>query len=310
VNDDVTAFWIRADLDDPAFTGDELRRLPAAIRRLLESHALIRQSENLGVIECDACGEGHLEEVEILAEPTGSKPRAYITCPEAGRVSVDMERRQQWAVDLDMVARTVAAALDLRGRIVSIAPGRAWLLGTGQFDQHMRDVFLVRGIDWPDSRQILESAPRLATSPCPLILVPNLLPEDPIWTDGGRILMSMSEFNWFGDDSHAVLSRITAILAGHEALSEAETAQPARRRTKTSGATENTTGSQQAPSRHRERVAKVERNFGCEGKPTFAEFYKRLGVTNAEFCAWKREDQHHCGRAKRLSLNKAADRLQ
>jgi len=43
---------------------------------------------------------GHFEEVEILTEPAGSKPRAYIGCPEAGRVSVDMERLQQWSLNL------------------------------------------------------------------------------------------------------------------------------------------------------------------------------------------------------------------
>jgi len=215
VNDDLAAFWIRSDLDDPAFTGDELRHLPGAMRRLLESHALIRQSENLRVIECDACGEGHLEEVEILAEPAGSKPRAYITCPEAGRVSVDMERLQQWSVDLGALAGTVAAAMDLHDRIISITPGRVWLLGTRRFDEHMRDVFLVRGIDWPDSRQILESAARLANSPCPLILCLNRFPSDAEWQDRNRVVFSLAETPWLGAQQRALPDRIAAVLREH-----------------------------------------------------------------------------------------------
>jgi hypothetical protein len=91
---------------------------------------------------------------------------------------------------------------------------------------------------------------------------------------------------------------------------EAETPEPTRRGTKLSGVIEDTTAFQRALSRHLEAVAKVERNFGCKGKPAFVEFYRPLGVTNAEFCAWKREDRHHCGRAKQMKLNKAADQLQ
>ena len=164
------------------------------------------------VIECDACGEGHLEEVEILTEPTGSKPRAYIPCPEAGRVAVDLERLQQWSVDLDAVARTVATALDLCDRIVSITPGRVWLLGTRKFDEHTRDVFLVRGITWPDTRQILESAARLVNSPCPVILCLNRFPDDPEWQNRERVVFSLAEPSWLGGELTVLLDRITAVL--------------------------------------------------------------------------------------------------
>jgi hypothetical protein len=215
VSDDLAAFWIRADLEDPAFSGDELRRLAATTRRLLESHSFIRQSESLHAVECDACGEGHVEEVELLVEPAGSRPRAYITCPEAGRAAVDMQRLQQWSVDLDAVARGVAAALALRDRIFSIAPGRVWLLGTMHIDQHTRDIFLVRGIAWPDSRQILDSTSRLANSPCPLILCLNRFPNDAEWQDRNRVVFSLAETPWLGSPQPALSDRIGAVLREH-----------------------------------------------------------------------------------------------
>ena len=212
MSDDLTIFWIRADLEDPVFTGDEVRLLPERARRLLESQSLIRQSENLRVIDCDACGEGHLEEVEIITEPAGSKPRAYITCPEAGRVSIDMQRLQQWSADLDAVVRTVAACLDLGDRIVSITPRRVWLLGARKFDELMRDVFLVRGINWPDSRQVLESAARLVHSPCPIILCLNRFPDAPEWLDRDRVVFSLAEAAWLGDQRIVLVDRIAAVL--------------------------------------------------------------------------------------------------
>jgi len=193
VNEDLTAFWGRADLEDPAFTGDELRRLPAATRRVLESHSLLRQAENLRVIECDACGEDHLEEVEILVEPAGSKPRAYITCPEAGRVSVPMERLQQWSVDLEAIARVVGAALDLGDRIVTIAPSRIWLLGKQRVGARLAEFFLARGTTWSDSVQVLQAASRLQASPAPIVLCPNRLPDAAVWYQGGRTLFSLAE---------------------------------------------------------------------------------------------------------------------
>ena len=215
MSEDLTAFWSRADLEDPAFTGDELRRLPTATRRVLESHSLLRQSENLRVIQCDACGDGHVEDVEILVEPASSKPRAYITCPDTGRVSVPMERLQQWSVDLDAVACVVGEALNLRGRIISISPNRVWLLGTIQLDHHSRDVFIVRGVNWPDSRQILESCARLANSPCPLILCLNRFPNDPEWQNGNRVVFSLGETSWLGGQQPTLADRIAAVLREH-----------------------------------------------------------------------------------------------
>ena len=215
MNEDLTAFWSRVDLEDPAFTDDELRRLPAATRRVLESHSLLRQSENLRVIQCDACGDGHVEDVEILVEPAGSKPRAYITCPDTGRVSVPMERLQQWSVDLDAVACVVGEALNLRGRIISISPNRVWLLGTIQLDHHTRDVFMVRGINWRDNCQILETCARLASSPSPLILCPNRFPNDPEWQNRNRVVFSLAETSWLGGQQPALADRIAAVLGEH-----------------------------------------------------------------------------------------------
>jgi hypothetical protein len=232
VNEDLTAFWSRADVEDPAFTSDELRRLPATTRRLIESHSLLRQSENLRVVECDACGDGHVEEVEILVEPAGSKPRAYITCPDAGRVSVPMERLQQWSVDLEAVARVVGEALNLRGRIISISPNRVWLLGTTQLDHHTRDVFMVRGINWPDNRQILESCARLASSPAPLVLCLNRFPNDAEWQNGNRVLFSLGEASWLGGQQPTLADRIAAVLgeyAGPRGVDPLPPTPPAKR---------------------------------------------------------------------------------
>jgi hypothetical protein len=226
VNDSLTAFWIRADLEHPVFGSDEVRCWPANIRYLLESRCLIRLGENLKIIECDACGERHIEEVEFLTEPPGSKPRAYISCPEAGRVSVELERLQQWSVDLEAVAQTVAEVLDLRDRIVSITPGRVWLLGTRKFVERMRDVFLLRGLHWLDSRRVLESAMRLNQSPCPLILCLNRFPDDPEWQERNRVVYSLAETSWLDNPRFALADQISAVLNEHAGPRESDPLPP------------------------------------------------------------------------------------
>ena len=207
-------FWVRADLEEAAFRGDELRSLGLVTDGRLAIPGIFQRGEDLSEVECDACGDRHIEHVHVIIEPPGSKPRLYIGCKEAGRVWVEPERVEVQRIDLDGLARTISNLLGL-GTPRLIVESRLWLLDTVQLGDRTRDIFLARGAGWQDG-QLLANHARLATSPCPLILVPNLLPDDPIWIAGERVVMSMSEFDWFGDDSHDVLRRITAIVAEHD----------------------------------------------------------------------------------------------
>lgn len=201
-------------------------RVPPQVRVLIERYGLLRRAENSTAIECDACGEGHVETVELLTEPFGATPRAYIVCPELGRVSVDLDRLKQWSVDIEALARTVAIALDLGASVTPIAPGRVWLLGTRSFAERTRDVFLVRGITWPDSIQLLQSTPRLASSPCPLILCLHRFPGDSQWRDSDRAVLSLSETNWLGADPAALADRLLAVLGEFAAPRNADWLPP------------------------------------------------------------------------------------
>ena len=212
----VTEFWARADLDDAAFRGEELRMLGLAPDGPLAALGLFRRGEDLCAVECDACGDHHIEHVQVIIEPPGSKPRMYIGCKEAGSVQVEPERLEVQRIEFDGLARIISNLLGL-GTPRVIVEGRLWLLGTAQLADRTRDVFLARGPGWQDGRVLAEHA-RLAASPCPLILVPNLLPDDPIWISGERVVLSMTEFDWFGDDSRAVLARVSAVVGEHDRM--------------------------------------------------------------------------------------------
>lgn len=137
-------------------------------------------------------------------------------CEHAGRVRVERKRVEVWLIDFANLASAGAKALGLGDSPRAIVDGRIWLLGTRCFGDRTRDVFLVRGATWPDGCQLLADTVRLVTSPCPLILAPNLVPGDPTWTSNGRVVLSMSEFQWFDGDPQAVLREITDILREHD----------------------------------------------------------------------------------------------
>jgi hypothetical protein len=212
----VIPFWIRADLEEAAFRGDELSRLGSAALAVVQKENLIKRGEDLRMVECDACGSPHIEEVDIITDSPDGVPRAYIPCEYTGRrVSVPLDRLQVWAIDFERLCRLVAAALGISGRATQLAEDRVWMLGTGRFLDRTRDVFLVRGIGWPGSGSLLENNQRLATSPCPLILCMNRVPESPAWFSAERVVLSLSEFDWLENDQSTLLKDVNDLLREH-----------------------------------------------------------------------------------------------
>ena len=209
-------FWIRADLEEAAFRGDELRRFGPSALAVLQKEKLLRRGDDLRMVECDACGSPHIEDVDIITDSPDGIPRAYIPCEETGRrVSVALDRLQVWTIDFEWLGRLAAVALGISGRTMQLVEDRAWMLGTGRFLDRTRDVFLIRGIGWPDGSGLLENNARLAASPCPLILCMNKLPEDPVWLSAERVILSLSEFDWLEGDRSTLLNRVNDILREH-----------------------------------------------------------------------------------------------
>ena len=205
------AFWIRADLDVAAFRGDELPAFGPAALQVFKTEKLLKRGEDLREVECGDCGNPHIEEVDIITDSPDGVPRAYLACG-AGRASVDLVRLQVWAIDFDRLADVASSALGLGGRIVQVATGRVWLLGTAKFADRTRDVFLVRGIRWPDALLLLSGNARLSSSPCPLILCMDRVPDDADWRGHERLVISLSESDWLEGDRSTLLNRVAAML--------------------------------------------------------------------------------------------------
>jgi hypothetical protein len=97
---DVPQFVLdRLRAKEPVFTADEVACWPDGLLDQLLAEGVLHPAENAKSVVCDACGRGHVEEVIFIESPPGSGVRAYITCPEAGRVRIDLNRLRQWAVN-------------------------------------------------------------------------------------------------------------------------------------------------------------------------------------------------------------------
>jgi len=180
--DPLAEVWTRADASEARFSFEEVSSWPMEQEVILCRAGIIRRDDNTTAVICDACHEGHVEEVVLVESPPGSPIRAYLHCPEAGRVAVPLERLKQWAVDFNGLAAAVAKGLDLAGQVEEVAPGRLWSLGKTTIGGRSRDIFLARGATWIDAPGVFGACERLNASKGALVLVPGDMPPQDAWT--------------------------------------------------------------------------------------------------------------------------------
>jgi hypothetical protein len=176
VPDPFRVIWNRADAAEPVYTADEVASWPPGVFDRLAVLGLLCESTNAATVVCDACDGSHAEEVVYLEFPAGTGLRGYICCPEAGRVSVPLERLRRWTICFDRLAALTALALEAVGGVEEILPSRVWLLGTARLAGRLHEVFLIRGITGEDGPEIVTSVRRLRDSSRPIILVSGSAP--------------------------------------------------------------------------------------------------------------------------------------
>ena len=179
--DALDAIWERAGATEARFDADEVAMWPDGREALLIEAGVIRRDDNARTVTCDACQDGHIEEVVRIEDPPGSPVRAYIPCPELGRIAVPLERLKQWVVDFEGLAKAVARALALVGKVEEVATARLWALGTMTTAGKRRDVFLARGASWIDAPALL--GPHLRGSSDDILLVAGDPPNGEVWSD-------------------------------------------------------------------------------------------------------------------------------
>jgi len=172
----------------------------------------LRKAADAEYSTCEICADG--EPCDLILD-IGPDPRIH--CPQHGLVRIVRERLQQWDVDFEELGSLLAGQLGLTGGQKTIVAGRVWQLGRRQVSGRTAEFFLVQGIGWPDSVEVLRAAPKLAGSPAPIIVCPDQLPRAAEWRESGRVFFRINEWACFHDghlvvdfDSFSDLYRQTA----------------------------------------------------------------------------------------------------
>ncbi|MFI4862523.1 MAG: hypothetical protein ACIAXF_17800 [Phycisphaerales bacterium JB063] len=161
-------------LASPIYTFDEVSRWPDGTLKLLSDLKVLRAAASSTTVVCDGCPDGHTLEVDVRDYPTG--PIGVANCYECGLVKVPTDRLKQWQPDFNGVAGLLAASAGAIGGVAIEVPGRLAFLGILHGERRSGDLFLGRGMTWPDAAQVLDVSPRIRASSSPHMLVPALMP--------------------------------------------------------------------------------------------------------------------------------------
>jgi hypothetical protein len=163
---DVPQFVLdRLRAKEPVFTADEAACWPDGLLDQLLAEGIVQPAENARSVACDACGHDHVEEVTFVESPPGNGVRAYIRCPQEGRVPVSLTRLRQWTVneeklaDLGLIA---PASGDDRAGLVADLRGLVDALGSFLESGETSEGYDSDALDW----EAVEPAGNLHSAVC------------------------------------------------------------------------------------------------------------------------------------------------
>jgi hypothetical protein len=99
---------LRVKLGMPVFGSDEIDDWPPGLIEELVSEGWLAEIERAKTIACDGCHDDHIEEVVLIQSPPGSPLRAYIPCPDLGRVRIPVTRLRRWEINQKRFGQNVA----------------------------------------------------------------------------------------------------------------------------------------------------------------------------------------------------------
>jgi hypothetical protein len=191
VMDFARLFWSRCNDAEPVFSADELQWAPPEELDRFRERGLLREAALATRAMCDACDEGHLEDVVWLHSARTGRLEPFLACPENGGAPVDVERLRRWAIARDRIAAELREQLGLIGSASVLVPGLVWSLGRRHLAGRFRDFFFVCG---PASR-----CNPIGDAPSPVILVPDRTTSTGIPPTGRIAILRLADVATFED---------------------------------------------------------------------------------------------------------------
>lgn len=178
MRDLLRGLWSRAECEEPVFSAEEVEWAPPGQFELLCQLGFLKETSRATWARCEACGDGHVEEVAWIRNATTGNPTPFVSCQETGASAVSIERLRRWAIDLDAIAQVLRRELGLIGNDSVLVPGRVWFLGRRHIAGRFRDFFFVVGSAREDSHALWDRCRQIEDAPSPVILAPSQTPSD------------------------------------------------------------------------------------------------------------------------------------
>ena len=190
-------FWVRCEHAEPIFSADELQWTQPEELERFRLHGFLREAAMATRVVCDACDDGHAEDVVWLRNTETGLLAPFLPCPEVGGTPVSPERLRRWAIDLDLTAGELRNRLGLVGHLAPLLPGRVWSLGRRHLAGRFRDFFFVCGATWQDTHTLWARWRHIEDAPSPVILVPARPPGGEAWRTKGAPVFRLADVGGF-----------------------------------------------------------------------------------------------------------------
>src|SRR2546426_614487 len=94
----VHQFWARCEHAEPLFSADEMQWTAPEEFEPFRARGFLREAAMATRVVCDACDDGHAEDVVWIRNTETGLLAPFLPCPEVGGAPVNPERLRRWAI--------------------------------------------------------------------------------------------------------------------------------------------------------------------------------------------------------------------
>lgn len=211
------------------FGRDDLKCWPVGALEVLLNADVLRKSDYARSVVCRECPDECSVEVRFIEGEEGGEPRAFFDCPrrdDIGRVRVALDELQTYSLSVSGMAAVIAG--ELGGTAEELMLGRLWTIGRVDIGGARTDVWLARGLRWPDGERVLREARSRKQSQSAVVLSPTwvesdgsleIVPlNDVLRLDGGGLSVDVSVIREAAERAQAAVGACVSRLEGYRYL--------------------------------------------------------------------------------------------
>lgn len=204
--------WRLDDLDQPAFTFEEIRHWPKGRLDRFRELGLVRRggmAESTIYYDCEQHCDIGFDPQHL---PNGRIVVTHRCVHGCGLVVLETDRFRLWDIRFDGLAGLLASTLPLAGGVEQIVPDVLILLGQHFGAGGPLDVFLARRLGHAEAASMVAVAHRFAASTGAVVLVPATLPTNPLPRVSAPVICLAELLTWQERDATIDVTAIADAL--------------------------------------------------------------------------------------------------